>query len=235
MNVFICDDDIRICEILETKLRTMFTDITVNIFTESRKLLDAKEKPDIILLDIKMPDMDGMALAKKLRADGYKKIIIFITGEKEEVFNAFDVEAFHYLVKPVKDGKLREVMVRAKKHLDEMPTNEEEMIIEIQSGSRHINIKLSDIVYAEVFDRKVVIHGINEEIEYYGRLSDLENKLGTDFFRIHRSFIINLKYVNVYDKHSVTMENSVNIRISRDKYNSFLKAYMDYNRGRIAL
>ncbi|MCR5055172.1 MAG: LytTR family DNA-binding domain-containing protein [Lachnospiraceae bacterium] len=235
MNVFICDDDIRICEILETKLRTMFTDINVSIFTEGRKLLEAKDEPDIILLDIKMPDTDGMTLARRLRTNGYNRIIIFITGEKDEVFNAFDVDAFHYLIKPVKDSKFREVMDKAKRYLEEMPSSEEEKILEIQSGSKHIKIRLSDIVYAEVFDRKVVIHELDEEMEYYGRLSDLENKLGDEFFRIHRSFIINLKYVNVYDKHSVTMENGVNIRISRDKYNSFLKAYMDYNRGSIAL
>ena len=73
----------------------------------------------------------------------------------------------------------------------------------------------------------------DESIEYYGQLSALEELVGKDFYRIHRSYLVNMKYVERYDRTSVTTLGGGNIPIARREYDGFLKAYMEYSRRRI--
>ena len=103
MNIAICDDDKEICRILGSKITKIAPGSDIDIYTSGRELIDAGFFPDILLLDIKMPETDGMETARILRNKGWKKILIFITGEGDHVFESFDVRAFHFLVKPFSD------------------------------------------------------------------------------------------------------------------------------------
>ena len=176
-----------------------------------------------------------MDVAKILRDRDWRKILIFITGEEDQVFNSFDLQAFHFLVKPVADEKLKEVLDNAQKELERYGdiTGKQDKYIEIQSGTSHIRINLSQLLYAEVYDRKTILHMKKENIEYYGQLSALEELVGKNFYRIHRSYLVNMKYVERYDRTSVTTLGGDNIPIARREYDGFLKAYMEYSRRRI--
>ncbi len=151
------------------------------------------------------------------------------------MFNSFDLQAFHFLVKPVADEKLKEVLDNARKELERYGdiSGKQDKYIEIQSGTSHIRINLSKLLYAEVYNRKTILHMKDESIEYYGQLSALEELVGKDFYRIHRSYLVNMKYVERYDRTSVTAHGGDNIPIARREYDSFLKAYMEYSRRRI--
>jgi DNA-binding LytR/AlgR family response regulator len=235
MRIAICDDEERICTIFAEKVGTFFPDAEIIICRSGQELLDADELPDILLLDIKMPNISGMDVAKKLRDKGWRKILIFITGEEDQVFNSFDLHAFHFLVKPVADEKLKEVLENAKKELERINdiSGKQDKYIEIQSGTSHIRVNLSKLIYAEVYDRKTILHMKDESIEYYGQLSALEKIVGDDFYRIHRSYLVNMKYVERYDRTSITTLDGGNIPIARREYDGFLKAYMVYSRRRI--
>ena len=103
MRIVICDDERRICAILAEKVGKFCSDADIITYTSGKNLLEADELPDILLLDIKMPGIDGMEVARILRDKDWRKILIFITGEEGQVFNSFDLHAFHFLVKPVVD------------------------------------------------------------------------------------------------------------------------------------
>jgi DNA-binding LytR/AlgR family response regulator len=235
MRIAICDDEKRICTILAEKVGGICPDAEIIICRSGQELLDADELPDILLLDIKMPNISGMDVAKKLRDKGWRKILIFITGEEDQVFNSFDLHAFHFLVKPVADEKLKEVLENAKKELERINdiSGKQDKYIEIQSGTSHIRVNLSKLIYAEVYDRKTILHMKDESIEYYGQLSALEKIVGDDFYRIHRSYLVNMKYVERYDRTSITTLVGDNIPIARREYDGFLKAYIVYSRRRI--
>ena len=235
MRIAICDDEKRICAILAEKVGKICADAEIMTYTSGEGLLNVDDLPDILLLDIKMPGISGMDVAKALRDRDWRKILIFITGEEDQVFNSFDLHAFHFLVKPVADEKLKEVLDNAVKELERsVPvTQKQEKYIDIQSGTSHIRINLSWLLYAEVYDRKTILHMKDENIEYYGQLSALEGLVGKDFYRIHRSYLVNMKYVERYDRTSVTTLGGDNIPIARREYDSFLKAYMEYSRRRI--
>ena len=122
--------------------------------------------------------MNGMELAQKLRSIGWKTILIFITAYADYVFDAFDVGAFHYLAKPISDKKFEEVLHKAAEQFDKQKTNvkntdivrNDEKWIMVKRGGVHITIKVSDIIYAEIFNRKVVLYTTVESIEYYRKL-----------------------------------------------------------------
>ena len=235
MRIAICDDEKRICAILAEKVRKIYPDAEIITYASGKELLNADELPDILLLDIRMPEINGMDVAKTLRDRDWRKILIFITGEEDQVFQSFDLQAFHFLVKPVADEKLKEVLDNAQKELERYgdTSGKKDKYIEIQSGTSHIRINLSKLLYAEVYDRKTILHMKDESIEYYGQLSALEELVGKDFYRIHRSYLVNMKYVERYDRTSITTLGGDNIPIARREYDGFLKAYMEYSRRRI--
>ncbi len=235
MKISVCDDEKRICAILAEKVGKICPDAEIITYVSGKELLDADELPDILLLDIRMPEISGMDVAKILRDRDWRKILIFITGEEDQVFNSFDLQAFHFLVKPVADEKLKEVLDNACKELERYGdiSGKQDMYIEIQSGTAHIRINLSQLLYAEVYDRKTILHMKDDSIEYYGQLSALEELVGRDFYRIHRSYLVNMKYVERYDRTSITTLGGDNIPIARREYDGFLKAYMEYSRRRI--
>lgn len=98
----------------------------------------------------------------------------------------------------------------------------------INNGGVHTKVIIEDIVYAEVFNRKVVIHKLDDEIEYYGKMSDLEAVAGDSFFRPHRAYLVNFKYVEKYDATTIYLEKGSAL-MAKQNYPDFVKKYMKYN------
>ena len=101
----------------------------------------------------------------------------------------------------------------------------------ISSNGVHSKVILDEIIYAEVFNRKVVIHKMDETIEYYGKMSDLEVLAGDTFFRPHRAYLINFKYVVKYDATTIYMEKG-SVLMAKQNYPEFVRKYMKYNQRR---
>ena len=115
MKIAICDDEVRGRERIRTLLQKEFSQAQTCEFDSGMELIKNVEKgyqPDIVLLDIAMEGMDGMQTARRLK-ELSDAILIFVTGVKEQVFEAFDVGAFHYLMKPVDQDKMTDVLKRA--------------------------------------------------------------------------------------------------------------------------
>ena len=200
MQIAICDDEVSMVQILEEKIKKLLPDAVIEKYLSGDELIASGSKPDILFLDIQMPGMDGMETAKVLRQDNEDMILIFVTAAEEYVFQAFDVGAFHYLVKPFSDEKLKEVVTKAVHNIKRSSRLEkDEKYIMVQTAGSHIKIFLRDIVYAEVYNRKVIIHTRSTDIEYYGKLQELSDMAGTDFFRTHRAYLVHFKYVEKYD------------------------------------
>ncbi|MBQ6844063.1 MAG: response regulator transcription factor [Agathobacter sp.] len=230
MQIAICDDEKNIRELISDKVLNQFPEAEVDFFSSGDELLLADKPMDILFLDIQMSGKNGMETARELRKKDKKTIIIFVTAVEEYVFQAFDVGAFHYIVKPIDDEKFTEVLCNAVdelKALDTYTAASEKRYMMINNGGVHIKVNIDDIVYAEVFNRKVVIHKLNETIEYYGKMSDLEAIVGDSFFRPHRAYLINFKYVEKYDASTIYLEKATAI-MSKQNYPEFVKKYMKY-------
>lgn len=89
-------------------------------------------------------------------------------------------------------------------------------------------MKAADIVYAEIMNRKITIHTVEEDLEYYGKISELEQQLGKDFYRTHRAYLVHFRYVVKYDASVVYLERG-SAMMSKGKFSDFVKQYLKYN------
>ena len=231
MKIGICDDEKDIRELLWDRSRNLFPNADILIYTSGEELFKG-ELPDILLLDIQMQGKSGIETAKELRQIDRQLIIIFVTAMEDYVFQAFDVEAFHYLVKPFTNKKFSEVLRKAAKRFEDRnkpeSANEKRENLFITRGGTHITVALEDIVYAEVFDRKVIIHTMDSDIEYYGKMKDLEKKAGDGFFRPHRAYLVNFNFIRKYDATTIYLEKG-QVLMAKQNYQEFVKCYLRYN------
>lgn len=231
MRIAICDDEKDARELIAAKVRELYPSEDIFVYSSGDEIINDAELTDILLLDIQMPGLNGMQTAEKMRQKHRETIIIFVTAIENYVFQAFDVGAFHYLVKPFSDSKFKEVLNNAAKQYQKkkmQPAKIEEKNIIIKSGGIHIKINLDEVMYAEVFNRKIMIHKKNEDIEYYGKMSELESSAGSDFFRTHRAYLIHFKYVEKYDVSTVYLEKGKAL-MAKKNYPEFVKRYLKYN------
>ena len=244
MKLTICDDDRRIREMIAEAVREVSQSIEIECFKDASAVLSKGYNTDILFLDIQMPGIDGMNAAKIIRGNGKKTVIVFVTAIEELVFNAFDVGAFQYIVKPFDRNRIKEVIKKAIEQAEEMDyiektvrekETEKVRSIMVKSGGANTKVIISDIKYAEVFDRRIVLHmSGRDNIEFYGRISELEGMLGNDFFRIHRAYLINLAYVKAYDSKTVNVAGEA-IPVARGKYQDLIKAYLSFQTRRECL
>ena len=234
MRIAICDDEKNIRELIGNKVATQYPEAEIVFYPSGEELLLSDKHIDILFLDIQMPGRNGMETARQLRKKEKDVILIFVTAAEEYVFQAFDVGAFHYIVKPIDDVKFADVLRRAVDELSSKRTQEktpEERYVMINNAGVHSKVMIEDIVYAEVFNRKIVIHKMNDTIEYYGKLSDLEVLAGENFFRPHRAYLINFKHVVKYDATTIYLETG-SVLMAKQNYPVFVKKYMKYNQKR---
>ncbi len=231
MRIGICDDEMNIRELIGNKVAKQYPEAEIVLFQSGEELLLSDKHIDILFLDIQMSGRNGMETAKELRKRSKNVILIFVTVAEEYVFQAFDVGAFNYIVKPIDDTKFTDVLCKAVDKWcsqDANVRNIQTNYIMINNGGVHTKVIIEDIVYAEVFNRKVVIHKLDDEIEYYGKMSDLEAVAGDSFFRPHRAYLVNFKYVEKYDATTIYLEKGTAL-MAKKNYPDFVKKYMKYN------
>ena len=191
MRIAVCDDEPEILNDIESKIHRLYPEMEVFLYEDGQTLLDAKIAFDILFLDIRMEGRDGMETARALRGAGSRAVIIFVTALEEYVYDAFDVGAFHYLVKPLDGAKFFNVLKKAVEECKNAGTEtmSAETGIMIKHGAVTERILFSEIYYLEVFNRKIVLHRKDDTIEFYGKMKELEKSLGNDFMRTHRDYI----------------------------------------------
>ena len=229
INIAICDDEPSMVNELEIRTKKFFaeTETDISKFYDGTSLLKSCNTMDydIIFLDIKMNALDGMETARKLRNQNFDGYLIFVTILEDYVFDAFEVSAYDYLVKPVEDDRFLRTMNRLQKRLGSS-------FLTIQKESESRLLALDEIVYCEVLNRKIYIHTTGgETIDYYDKIESLENRMKKSsdlFFRCHRSFLINMEYLNGFGKSSAHMYGGAEVPVSRLRRKEFESAVIKY-------
>jgi len=198
--------------------------VMIDMFDSAENFKSAwseSQKFDILLLDIEMSGQNGVELAREIRTSDEKIIIVFITGFMDYISEGYDVSALHYLMKPVKDDKLFEVLNKALKNL----TQKNKSLIVMVDGETH-QIPLYKICYLEVWHNYVTIHA---DIEYTVKktLGEIENELDDCFFRAGRSYIVNLKYIQKSTRKEIHLTNGKIIPLSRGLYEALNRAMIE--------
>ena len=183
---------------------------------------EGNETVDVLFLDIEMGDMSGVELAKRLRQMGAGLQIVFLTGYMEYIAEGYDVEALHYLIKPVAQEKLGAVLDRA---VERLKTRENVLLLSLPDGV--VRLPLYEIRYLEVRKNYVTLHAV-EESSVKRSLSELTKELDESFYRIHRSYIVNLRFVKRITRTEVTLKDGAALPLSRKLYDGLNQALIKY-------
>ena len=229
IHIAICDDEKRMSDHIRAMASDFFRkknrEIQLRTFLSGEELLNYDGQIDILFLDIQMNGMDGLETARKLRAGKFRGFLIFITVLKEMVFQSFEVQAYDYLVKPVDEKQFRKTMERL--YASMQNTSEDSLLV--QQGYERRIVPKDEIVFCEVIDRKIYLNlASGEVVDYYERIENLETKLGSHFFRCHRSYLINLKHLKGYKNGTAYMDNHKEIPVSRLRSREFSGVVLQY-------
>ena len=234
MRIAACDDDVMFLQEL-TGLLNQYSeeyksDIEYKIYTSPLELVVQIEKGiryDVILLDVFMPGINGIQCAKDIRAFDNFVNIIFLTSTTEFAVESYGVKAYQYLLKPVQKEKLFLTL----RLLEKEAETKEKNIVLLKSKTGITKILLSKLEYCEVVNRKIILYLKNgEECECNLRMNELEEKLEKFgmFLKPHRSFLVNMEYIQSLTTHSIVLECGVKIPVPREKYAQIKEAYMQY-------
>lgn len=181
---------------------------------------------DILLLDIEMSGMNGVALAKEVRRGNNAVQIVFITGFPDFIAEGYDVSALHYLIKPVHANKLSSVLDRAAINLAK---NAACVIFTVKGEA--VRTQIRDIASVEAHAHACTVATAKEEFEVNSSLSDIEKLLDDSFIRCHRSYIIGIRYIKSILKTEITLDNGAKVPLSRSNYNKVNQAFIRYFKG----
>ena len=233
IRIAICDDEANTRAYLSSLIVAQSCPCEIVEYASAGDCLADTQEIDLLFLDIELttdrPGLDGMALAGQIRerTTGTQPVIIFVTGYERYVFDAFDVGAFQYLLKPVDEEKFAKVFSRA---VAQIGTAREKpgRVLTLQSANTSKTVPLDSIYDIESSNHKVELHLKNGEFACYAKIGDLELELQDQFFRIHKGYLVNLAYVAGYSKTEVTLTNGERLLLSKYKYQDFVKAYLHF-------
>lgn len=198
----------------------------ISCFQSAEKLLDEiKEgnRYDLMLLDVMMPELDGMELARILRTQNERTSIVFISSNREMAMQGYEVSAARYLAKPLEKDKLKEAIL----FCYEQYRKERELLLPVNGSVRKVAPK--DIYYIEIVGRKCKIRLEKEEWDTSLSIAELEAMLsGQDFIRCHQSFLVNCRYIRSFRTSSMELTDGRNVPVSKHRIKEVRQAFFDY-------
>lgn len=227
----ICDDDEKQLQLLCSQVNKWGSlpghACEIRTFSSGEEFLfeyDQDKTFDILLLDVEMQGISGIDLAKRIRRGNSRAEIIFITSHFEFIGEGYEVDALHYLVKPVSQEKLMSVLEKAAERLSAKPPS-----LVISCGGETVKLYETDILYVESFLHYISIHTKEKEYRVKENISSFEDRLSNAFFRIHRSYLVSLKRITRISRSSVTIEGKIDLPLARGKYDEVNRAFVEHN------
>lgn len=224
--LMLCEDDAAHAQALKHTLepwKDLFQQIChCTSIEELEAALHDDAPPDILMMDICLPDENGIAAVKRLFPPGSMTQVIYVTGYVEYCTGVYETEHVSFLVKPIRPDECEAALRRAMDRLDE---HQRQGITVREASSTHF-LAFSSIRYIESIGRKLMFHTAAGTIETYGSLAHIEHLLDARFCRCHKSFLVNLDHVHAHDPPVfVLLDRSqvpISARLSTSSRQSFL-------------
>ena len=232
--IALCEDEEIFATAHEKVCRDIFYKLNIEYelttFRSGEEFFDIFEtqqaRYDLIVLDIMMGGMNGMQLARKIRKVDKDAAIIFLTSNRDFALEGYDVNALHYLLKPI-DVDVFEGLVRTA-YKEKFQDN----FIVIKMGGQHLRIPVNDIICLETTGRRVEITLHNKAVYYSGKLTDLLMELPADrFVKCHQAFAVNVKNIRELGRQDAIAINGQKIPVSRTFMRDTKKVFMKHIRG----
>lgn len=232
MYIAICDDSIKECQavaqIIDAFAGKWNISVRYRIFQDAEEMISIakNERFTHYILDVVMPSMDGITAAQELRSIDAEAKLVFLTSFREFAYQSYRVKAFDYLLKPVRNDELSALLEQMQNIED---ASEESLII--PKGRSFIRVFPKRLSYLEVSHKKLYFHMQDGQVwEVIGTLAQYEQALLSrpDFFKIHRSYIVNLNQISMLSPGGCIMLSGQNLPVSRLLYNQVRETYMSH-------
>ncbi len=226
----ICDDDAEFCKDFGHALKNILLKkevlYSLKCFYSSDSFLTSLksgEEFDLIFLDVKFGNENGINLAKILRKEQYNSDIVFITGYEEYAVDSYDVEPLHYILKSRDLSKLETALQR-------FLNKNNPVTISLKTSRGMSIINISNILCFEIFSHDIIIHMVDGKKETcHGTLKQVEQDLPPMcFVRPHRSYLVNLDCISKIECHSIHLENGMSVPLSKSMYNKIQLILMEH-------
>lgn len=236
LRVIICDDDPDFLEKMHVKISKILDGLEIktkiHIFSNPDAISDhILSSCDIAFLDIDFSEKgyNGVDVARRLRSTRKDAIIVFITNFIEYAPEGYEVQAFRYILKKELESELKPYIEQAIKHI-----SSHRETLKIQINGEIIDILIADIIYVEVQQHSVTIYVRRDKTGksiktyvFYASLSDLEIQLEPHgFLRIHKSYLVNMKYIVKFQCREALLENGISLRVSEKNYSENKRKYL---------
>lgn len=235
LNIAIVDDDLKFRRNIATSAQKWAERSNINVVTSEYSSAESflfayedKKDYDLLLLDIEMKDINGIEMAKRIRCEDETVQIVFITGYPDYMCYGYDVSALHYLIKPISDEKLFQVLDRALKNARK---NSERVIFSTTDGEK--TVLLESILYAESYSHNMHVITTDGSFDVRATVSSLLKMLGDGFISTHRSYIVNLSHVVLISKNDVMLDAGKKIPVSRNEFEKVHSAFVKHNKGEL--
>jgi DNA-binding LytR/AlgR family response regulator len=235
IHIAICDDSKQERQILAALFKRYqelhATPLQIHIFQNGFSLLDAIDQGkrfDITILDILMPGENGIEIARNIRASGTDTEIIFLTSSPEYAVDSYEVKAQNYLLKPVTEEKFFASIDSILAELDEKDTAS---FIIYTTEKQYSRIRVSSLVYGEVTHRTITLHLADQTmisaIMTFTEFLDIL-KAYPDFIYPHRSYAVNMHYIQYVTKSDIILTDGQKIPLSRNNYTKISEQFLNF-------
>lgn len=230
MKILVCDDNYETVQKISDLIREHCQEkgnVPFLVESTNPEEIDILENFDVAFLDIDMPDMSGISLARKLHDFQANTIIIFVTNFIQYAPEGYEVGAFRYLMKNQIEEKLTFYFDLA---VEEM--TKRKRVVTIQVNGEHIDIPISNILYMESQGRLMVMHLINDRCpiyKFYGSMTELEQQFVIfGFLRVHKSYLVNMEYIEIFQHNKLIIKGGIQIPSSERRYSDLKQQYLKW-------
>jgi two-component system response regulator AlgR len=211
LKILVVDDE----ELARVRLRSLVSDCThpkASVVGEAANATQAlvwlqSQSCDLLLLDIHMPGRDGTQLAAELRQLAQPPAVVFVSAHTEHALKAFDLEAIDYLTKPVRRERLQAALQRVAQRLalqpPAAPAAASEPVVIVSDRGRVVRVPVSDVLYLKAELKYVTLRTAEHTYVLDDALSDLEQRLGERFIRVHRNALVAKRAVRALERRTI--------------------------------
>lgn len=194
------------------------------VFNTSMDFIRSTENYDIVFMDIRMDQLDGLEVARIMRKINTSSALIFVTHMAQLAIKGYEVDALDFIVKPADQFSINYVLDKAINRLESTSST----LIAIKTSDGIVSLSSNDITYVEVFDHNLVYHTTKGVYDVRGRLSDVLKKLDSKrFIMCNRSFVVNLRYVQSACNDYLTIDGT-KISVSKSHRKEIMQHFSNF-------
>lgn len=230
INIAVCDDNpVFLNEITKLIEAVLSEEHTISKFDNSQALISriedySDECIDIVLTDIEMPGLNGITMAKELKAFHPRLQFIFVTNYTDYIEEAFSVEPVFYILKPVDPQKLSEALIKATRKIE----SENRSTFNVTTKNKVLRIRFDEIKYVESYRRTIIIHELRQNTELVMKLDDFCKQIPTFFIRTHKSYLVNMNMIRNISNNRMELFTGETVPVAKAKYHEIKTAVLRY-------